>query len=196
MDSLPVFALAFGSDTIGAVLFVAVVLLVPLVAFFLLRRSRNGVLRGWREPLMDRSLQPLDAGTPEEWLAGRGALGGGVAGSAALKSAAVRAMWHESEPSSARAELTWRVEPDPEPRALAKATRKALRAARRSLPGRGEVRVTGDLRRLPGPDRITVHLTVRGQADDVRPWARRAEDAFATEFERCLAPGRRVRRET
>lgn len=177
----------------GLILGLAFVIGAPILAFFALRRCRNGVF--WREPLLDRALPPLDVGTPEEWTDGRGALGGGVAGSAALRESYTRAMWHEAAPSTALADLSWRVDPNPAPGALKKATTKGLKPARQSLPGRGEGRVVGDLRRLAGPGRVTVRLVVRGQADDVKPWARVAEEAFARAFEDQMGRGHRVRRE-
>ncbi len=166
----------------------------PVIGFMLLRRTTGGVFPAWRDPLLDRDLPPIDAGSTEEWLAGRGALGGGAAGSAALPAAAVRAAWWEPEPSAALADLAWKVDPDPPEALLRRATRKGLRAARRALPGRGEVRVTGDLRRRPGPDLVRVRLVVRGQADAVKPWARAAEGAFARTFEKSVGTGFRLER--
>jgi hypothetical protein len=169
-------------------IFIALVGGIPIIGYLLLRSSRGGILSGWREPLMDASLSGLSAGTPEEWVRGRGALGAGSGGAADLKAAAVRAVWWEPEPSAAVAELRWRVSPDPPTGALARATRKATSAAKRALPGRGGVRVTGGLRRQPGPDLVVVRLVVRGQTDEIKTWVRPVEEAFAAEFGRRLGP--------
>ncbi|HLE96754.1 MAG TPA: hypothetical protein VI997_05220 [Candidatus Thermoplasmatota archaeon] len=173
---------------------VGVLAFAGLAAALAFRWTTAGVFPAWKEPLLDPTLPPLHTGTPEEWLAGRSALGAGAAGSANLRAAAVRAMWWMPEPRAAVADLRWRVDPDPDERGLRRATRAGLRAARRSLRTRGGVRVRGAWHRVAGPDVVSVRLVVRSHGD-VKANARSAEEAFAGAFEARL-PGHRLLRET
>jgi hypothetical protein len=152
-----------------------------LLAWRLYRTSSGGIFPGWKESLLDSSLPPLDAGTPEEWVAGQGSLGGGGAASAMQAAAAYRAVWWEPEPHTAVVDLHWHVEPDPDEATLRAATKAGLRAARRGLPGRGAVRVVGQVRSQAGPDLVAIRLVVRAQGD-AQEFARAAEQAFTAAF--------------
>lgn len=187
-------ALAMGLQVhpLAGALLGAAVLAVALGVYRLERWSTGGILPGWMEPLLDERLPPIRAGTPQEWLRDQVPLGG--ISSAQMDAAAVRAVWWEPEPASAVADLRWRVNPDPSERALKVATRAALRAATRAVPGRGGVRATGGLRRVPGPDVVTVRLVVRCHTS-ADGWVRGVEEAFAREFERRLARRHALARE-
>lgn len=168
---------------------------IAALALFLLRRTYNGIAPEWLAPVLDPDLPPLGAGTPQEWLAGRSALGS-AGGSATLRAAAVRSAWWMPEPRSLGvADVRFRVDPDPSDRDLVRATKAGLRAARRALPGRGAVRASGGVRRVAGPDVVTVRLVVRAVGDGVA-WARLAEEAFATEFAERMGKRHTVARET
>ncbi|MEA3144371.1 MAG: hypothetical protein QOG31_1695, partial [Thermoplasmata archaeon] len=94
-----------------------------------LRQGSAGIPAWHQEAVNDRSLPSLQAGTPQEWLAGRSPLGSGGKGS--FWDANARALWWEPPFPRATAILRFTVTPAPAPGQLRKATRKVLRAARR-----------------------------------------------------------------
>ncbi|HWH07752.1 MAG TPA: hypothetical protein VNX21_01035, partial [Candidatus Thermoplasmatota archaeon] len=73
-------------------------------------------------------------------------------------------------------------------RPLARATRRALRAARRALPGRGRVRATAAVRDVEGPTSVVrARVEVQGIGADPA-WAEAAARAFARRLRDEVAP--------
>lgn len=94
----------------------------------------------------------------------------------------VHRWWDAERGARYDAHLAFDVPDDVAPDLLAKATKRALKAATRALPGRGKVRAKAAARDEPGPTSLVrVRLHVQGIGAE-RGWAREAAEAFAKSF--------------
>lgn len=93
----------------------------------------------------------------------------------------------------ATGELRWRVEPDPTVARLRRATAIAMRSAKRACRTGDRLKVSGDLRRVPGPDLVRVGLVLRGPGVG-REQMRAVEASFEAAFREALAAHHRVER--
>lgn len=91
----------------------------------------------------------------------------------------------------AAGELRWRIDPDPSVARLRRATRTALRAAKRGCRTGDRLKVSADLRRVPGPDVVRVGLVLRGPGVG-RAQMRAVEASFEGAFREALAPRHRL----
>jgi hypothetical protein len=69
---------------------------------------------------------------------------------------------------------------------LRKATKKALRAARRSLPGRGGASLEVSASPPGLSQRVELRLEVHGRSNDINAWLEGAKRAASAEMERRL----------
>jgi hypothetical protein len=99
----------------------------------------------------------------------------------------------QNEKGPATAWLRWSILPVPTQKVLVRATRKALHAARRALPGRGHVRLEADEEGDPSGLMVKAHIFVYGVTPDPKTWLPSVEAAFVQAFEAAVEGEHRLK---